>query len=69
MTIPNEPERLLRLSAILAPKGPLPISKSHFWQGVRDGRYPAPFKLSKKVTVWKAADIAALVANLPRGEV
>lgn len=69
MTIPDEPERLLRLSSILAPNGPLPISKSAFWQGVRDGRYPAPFKLSKRVTCWKAADIAALVANLPRGEV
>lgn len=54
-------ERLLRLSDILAPRGPIPVSKSSWWVGVRSGRYPRPFKLSSRVTVWRMRDITALV--------
>lgn len=30
----------VRLSQILAPSGPIPVSKSTWWQGVKDGRFP-----------------------------
>ena len=39
---------LVRLSSILAPAGPIPISKSTWWQGVRDGRFPQPKKLGPR---------------------
>jgi prophage regulatory protein len=52
-------DRLLRLSQIIP--GILPVSKSHFWQGVKDGRYPQPVKLSTRVTTWRESDILALV--------
>ena len=39
----------------------IPISKSGWWAGVKSGRYPAPVKLSEKVTVWRAEDIRALL--------
>lgn len=53
----------VRLSSILAPKGPIPVSKSTWWQGVKDGRFPRPQKLGPRTTVWKAEDICALFAD------
>ena len=55
---------LVRLSSILAPTGPIPISKSTWWQGVRDGRFPQPKKLGPRMSVWNAEDIRALFDGL-----
>ena len=41
-----------------------PISKSAWWQGCKDGRYPQPIKLGPRTTVWRSADIFALVRRL-----
>lgn len=51
----------VRLSGILAPNGPLPISKSSWWEGVRTQRYPQPIKLGPRITAWRCEDIRALV--------
>lgn len=48
----------LRLPQVLAF---IPVSKSTWWAGVRDGRYPPSTKLSPGVTVWKVEDIRALI--------
>lgn len=50
----------VRLSQILTPNGPIPVSKSTWWQGVKDGRFPKSQKLGPRTTVWKAQDIRAL---------
>lgn len=50
----------VRLSSILAPNGPIPVSPSTWWQGVKDGRFPKSMKLGPRTTVWKAEDIRAL---------
>lgn len=42
----------------------IPISKSAWWQGCKDGRYPQPIKLGPRTTVWRSADIFALVRRL-----
>lgn len=52
---------LLRLSAILAPAGPIPVGKSTWWDGVKSGRFPQPVKLGPRVTTWRAEDIRALI--------
>jgi predicted DNA-binding transcriptional regulator AlpA len=39
----------------------VPVSRSTWWSGVRDGRFPKPFKLSERVTVWRVSDIRAVV--------
>lgn len=39
----------------------IPIGRSTWWAGVKCGRYPKPFKLSDRVTVWKWSDIHALL--------
>jgi len=62
----SEPAKLpdtgfVRLSSILAPAGPIPVSKSTWWEGVRTGRYPKPLKLGPRVTVWRAEDIRRLI--------
>lgn len=62
MTTQNEFRRdgYVRLRDILAPKGPIPVSKSTWWAGVGDGRFPQPRKLGPGTTVWLAAEIRAL---------
>ena len=50
--------RFLRLPSIIAPKGPLPISKSTWWAGVKSGRYPKPVKLGPGITAWRAGTLA-----------
>ncbi len=52
---------LVRLSSILAPCGPIPVSKSTWWAGIKTGRYPKPIKLGSRITVWRAEDILALI--------
>lgn len=38
-----------------------PVSKSAWWAGVRDGRYPASVKLGPRTTAWRVEDIRALI--------
>jgi prophage regulatory protein len=54
-------EGFVRLSAIVGPGGPIPISKSTWWAGVKTGRFPAPIKLGRGITVWRVQDIRALI--------
>lgn len=54
---------LVRLSSILAPGGPIPVSRSAWWLGVRTGRYPQPVKLGPRMTAWRAEDIHTLIDN------
>lgn len=41
----------------------IPISKSHWWSGVKTGRFPAPQKLGPRTTVWRAEEIRALFSK------
>lgn len=42
----------------------IPISRSAWWQGVKDGRYPASRKIGKNTTAWRAEDIRELIEEL-----
>lgn len=55
----------LRLPQVLAL---IPISRSAWWAGCKSGRYPKPIKLGLRTTVWKTADILALVESLSKNE-
>jgi len=48
---------LLRIKQVLQF---VPVSRSHWWQGVKERRYPQPIKLSQRVTCWRVEDIRAL---------
>ncbi|WP_081629319.1 AlpA family phage regulatory protein [Methylopila sp. M107] len=62
---PSE-DTYLRLPDILAPNGPLPLSKSSWWAGVKSGRYPKPVKLGPRITAWSRSSIDELLADLER---
>ena len=51
---------LVRLSQIISPYGPIPVSKSTWWAGIKDGRFPKGQKLGVGITVWRAEDIRAM---------
>lgn len=61
----NKPmeESFLRLPQVLEL---IPVCKSAWWQGCKDGRFPKPVKLGPRTTAWRASDIAALVEQLSR---
>jgi predicted DNA-binding transcriptional regulator AlpA len=41
-----------------------PISKSAWWQGCANGRYPKPVKLGPRTTVWRAEEIRAFIESV-----
>ena len=51
----------LRLSSIIAPQGPIPVSKSTWWAGTKTGRDPNPIKISARATAWRVEDIRTLI--------
>ena len=50
----------LRLSQVLEF---IPVSKSSWWAGCKNGRYPKPIKLSARTTVWRVEDIRELIES------
>ena len=55
------PSGFVRIKDIIAPNGPIPVSKSTWWAGVRTGRFPKPVRLSPRVTAWRVEDIRDLI--------
>ena len=53
---------LLRIKQVLRF---VPVSRSNWWAGVKEGRFPKPLKLSQRVTVWKASEIRAIIEGRP----
>jgi len=65
-------DSFLRLNQIVGTKttpGIIPISKSSWWAGVKEGRFPQPIKLGKRTTVWRMSDIRMLVEKKSQNEV
>ena len=59
--LPNKTdERLLRLKHVLEI---IPVSKSSWWSGVKEGKYPASVKCGSS-TFWRFSDISTLVKTL-----
>lgn len=45
-----------------------PVSKSAWWAGVKDGRFPQPVKLAQRTTAWRVEDIQKLIEWVNRNE-
>ena len=58
----NQADTFLRVPAITQRMGG--VSRSYWWKGVQDGKFPPGIKLSSRVTVWRASDIDRLIASL-----
>jgi len=56
--------RLMRLQEVLRI---IPVSKASWYNGMRDGKYPKPVKLSVRSVAWKSADIEDLISRLSNG--
>jgi len=56
-------ERLLRLKHVLEI---IPVSKSSWWAGVKEGKYPASVKCGSS-TFWRFSDISTLVNQISSG--
>jgi len=59
-------QALLRAKQILGDKKKgvppiIPVSASTWWAGVKSGRFPQPVRYGKRLTMWRAEDIYALV--------
>lgn len=64
-------EGFLRLKQIIGDKttpGIIPISKSSWWAGVKEGIYPQPKKLGKRTTVWIASEIRQFIEKKSHNE-
>ncbi len=59
-------ERLLRIKDIVGDKSNgippmIPISKSSWWAGVAEGKFPTPIKLGARTTCWRETEVLALI--------
>ncbi len=57
-------DRILRLPEVLRL---LPVSRSAWYKGVAEGRYPAGIKFSPRAVGWRKSEIDKLVISLSRG--
>ncbi len=65
-TLADETLGFMRLKQILAL---LPVSKSTWWDGVKNGRFPLPVRMPQgKITFWRKRDIMELLRKMDAGE-
>ncbi|MCP4885832.1 MAG: AlpA family phage regulatory protein [Planctomycetaceae bacterium] len=57
----------LRMRDIIGDKnnpGIIPVSRSSWYKGIAEGRYPKPVKLGERISAWKIEDIRKLIDEL-----
>lgn len=54
----RQQERLLRLKQVLEL---IPVSKSTWWDGVKNGKFPNSIKLGARTTCWRESEILLLM--------
>jgi prophage regulatory protein len=42
----------------------IPVSSSSWWNGIKKGIYPKPFKIGPNTTAWRVEDIRKLIEKL-----
>ena len=62
----NQPQQDSLLRVVPHITARMGISRSGWWKGVKDGKFPPGIKLSPRVTVWKSSEIDSLIASLGR---
>jgi prophage regulatory protein len=58
---PAGAQKLLRLKAVL---DMVPVGKSTWYKGIRDGHYPKPIHLSARSVAWDQGEILRLMQRL-----
>jgi prophage regulatory protein len=59
-------DALVRIGKIVGPNGIIPVSRSSFYQGIRDGIYPKPVRLGKRTSAWRMSDLMRVVKKEAR---
>ncbi len=57
----------LRMRDIIGDKnnpGIIPVSRSSWYKGIAEGRYPKPVKLGERTSAWRIEDIRKLIDEL-----
>ncbi len=57
----------LRMRDIIGDKnnpGIIPVSRSSWYKGIAEGRYPKPVKLGERTSAWRVEDIRKLIDEL-----
>jgi hypothetical protein len=44
----------------------IPVGKSSWWLGVKQGRFPRPVKLGPRTTAWRVEDIRRLIDEISK---
>lgn len=57
---------LIRLREVL---DLIPVSKSTWWVGVKAGRFPQPYKVGPRTTVWRSSDISSFINSISSSDV
>lgn len=60
MIAENLPIRALRLPQVMSKTG---LSRTHTYRLIKEGAFPAPYKLSERVSAWSEGDIDAWLAE------
>ena len=65
------PQKFYRLFEVIGDRsqhpplqGLIPVSRSTWYQGIRDGVFPEPIKISERITAWRGQDLLQLVGEL-----
>lgn len=53
--------RMSQLCSTPKSQGKLPVSAPTLWRWIKQGKFPAPFKLGQNTTVWDAGEVAAWI--------
>lgn len=64
---------LYRIAEVIGDKqkgvrGIIPMCRTAWYKGIKDGRYPAPVKLSERSVAWRSTDIDALIERVSAGK-
>lgn len=54
-------DTLVRIGTIVGPNGLIPISRSSFYQGIRDGFYPKAVRLGKRTSAWRLSELMLVI--------
>jgi predicted DNA-binding transcriptional regulator AlpA len=54
-------DALVRIGRIVGPNGLIPVSRTSFYQGIRDGIYPKAVRLGKRTSVWRMSELMRVI--------
>lgn len=63
--------RLIRINELATHKGQhgiVPVSPATLWRWVKEGKFPAPIRLSDRVTAWEAVKVNAWIEAQAGGQ-